>query len=257
MKVNLGLIDKYWQLLWVMTQTEFRVRYKRTLLGIFWTVFNPLIKVAVIGLVFSFFIQIPDYFIFVVSGILPWQFFAASLNNATPSFINKRSIIQKAKFPKEIIPLAVILFNFIQLVISLVIMLILLEIFQGNLTVLQVVLLLEALLWILFLTIGISFISSILNVLIKDIQFVVRAILEPWFYATPIVYNLESIPQKFQFIFKLNPLTAIFEMFHFVVIKDVVISPQIVILNLIITILVMMIAFSLFIKKRDQIADWV
>ena len=113
----------YFDFLWAMTEKEIKVRYKRAMFGFFWIILNPLLQMLIIGLIFSFFIKIPNYFLFLFSGLLLWQFFSLSVSKTTPSFIYERSLLQKAKFPKEAIPISIIISNFFNLLISLILLL--------------------------------------------------------------------------------------------------------------------------------------
>ena len=117
MKTN---FKHFFNLLWGMTDKEFRVRYKNTLFGFLWIVINPLLQMFVIGFIFRFFIKdpIPNYFLYLLTGLLVWNFFSLSISKTTPLIVNERTLIKKAKFPKEVLPLSVILSNFIHLLIA-------------------------------------------------------------------------------------------------------------------------------------------
>ena len=110
----------YLDFLWAMTEKEFKVRYKRTLFGFLWVFINPIMQMLVIGFVFRLFIKEPieNYFLYLLSGLLVWNFFSLSMNKVTPSIVNERSLVKKAKFPREVIPISIILSNFVHLVIA-------------------------------------------------------------------------------------------------------------------------------------------
>ncbi len=98
----------YIDLLLIMTGNEIKARYKGTVAGFFWMIINPLLQMLIIGFVFSFFIKVPNYFLFLFVGLLPWQFFSTSLSKATKSFVSARFLLQKTKFAKEIIPFSIV-----------------------------------------------------------------------------------------------------------------------------------------------------
>src|SRR3972149_9344389 len=102
---------KFLDLLLGMTEKEFKVRYKRTVFGFLWVLINPILQMLVIGFVFRYFIKdpIPNYFLYLIVGLLVWNFFTLSFQKATSSIVNERALIKKANFPREVIPLSIIL----------------------------------------------------------------------------------------------------------------------------------------------------
>src|SRR3989304_10296080 len=116
----------YSDFLWGMTEKEIKARYKRAVFGFLWILLNPLMQMIIIGAIFSYFIKVPNYFLFLFTGLLPWQFFSLSLTKVTPSIVNERSILQKAKFPIEAIPISIILANLFNMIVSLTLFIIIL-----------------------------------------------------------------------------------------------------------------------------------
>src|SRR3989344_8880626 len=94
-------LKHYFDFLWAMTEKEIKVRYKRAVFGFLWVVVNPLLQMIIIGFVFRFFIKEPikNYFLFLLVGLLVWNFFNLSLSKATSSIVYERTLIKKAKFP--------------------------------------------------------------------------------------------------------------------------------------------------------------
>jgi len=119
-------LTNYLHFIWAMTEKEIKARYKHTVFGFLWVILNPVFQMFVIGFVFSFFVYIPvaNYYLFLFSGLLPWQFFSLTLSKATPSFVYERSLLQKANFPREAIPLSIVLSNFVHFVVSLVLLIV-------------------------------------------------------------------------------------------------------------------------------------
>ncbi len=207
----------YWSdFLLAMTEKEIKARYKHASLGFLWVLLNPLLQMLVIGFVFQFFVpvQTDNYFLFLFSGLLPWNFFSMSITKTTPMFVYERSLIQKAKFPRESIIISIVLSNFFHLAISLMLFLPIALLFgMGNL--INWLVLLPALLWLLILTSGMSLLFSSLNVKYRDVNFVVQAIMPLWFYTTPVVYSLTLIPESIKNLFYLNPMTGLIALFRF------------------------------------------
>lgn len=248
-------LKNYLDFLWAMTEKEIKARYKHAVMGFLWVILNPLLQMIIIGFIFSFFIKIPNYYLFLFSGLLPWGFFSLSLNKATPSFVYERSLLQKSKFAKEAIPISIILSNFFHLLISLILLAIFLFV-TGDLVFPRVLLFLPGLLWLLAFTMGISLFTSTLNVRFRDISFFVQTLLILYFYATPILYNLSLIPEKLRIAFALNPLTSIFELFHYAILNQGIISLPIILINLLLTAIFIFLGLVTYYRQHKYFVDW-
>ncbi len=248
-------MNKYLDFLWVMTEREIKARYKRAIFGFLWVLLNPLLQMTIIGLIFSLYIRIPDYFLFLFTGLLPWQFFLLSVTKTTPSFVNERSLLQKTKFSKEVIPISMIFSNFIHLLISLFLLGIFL-LLTNKLLFPEILIMLPALVWLLMFTIGLSLITSSLQVRFRDINFFIQSALILWFYITPIIYNLSIIPDSLHKLFLINPLTSIFELFHMAILNQGLINVQLMMTNLVISMVVICVGIYIFIRESPYFVDW-
>lgn len=248
-------IRYYFDFLWTMTEKEIKVRYKRAFFGFLWIIFNPLLQMLIIGTIFSYFIKIPNYFLFLFAGLLAWQFFSLSLTKATPSIVNERALIQKAKFPIELIPLSIILSNFFHTAVSFTLLLFVLLIFEKILLI-KIIFFPLVLLWLLFLTAGISLLFSTLNVRFRDVNFFVQTLIVLWFYATPVIYSLKLVPAYFYPLFYLNPLTSIFELIHYLLIGNGEIDFNMLFINFGESILLIILGVIVYKKENKYFADW-
>lgn len=246
---------QYLDFLWAMTVKEIKARYKNATFGFFWILLNPVFQMVIIGVVFSFFIDIPNYYLFLFSGLLPWMFFNLSLSKATPSFVYERRLLQKGRFPIEAIPVSIILSNFIHMLISLILLFVLL-VFLGLVNFPSIFLLLPALLWLFVFTVGISLLTSTLNVRFRDMNFFVKTALTLWFYATPVIYHLGLIPETLNTIFYLNPLSSVFELFHISLVGEGTIDGNMIIVNLVLSLLFVALGILVFKKEREYFVDW-
>lgn len=247
-------IKDYFNFLWVMTEKEIKARYKRAVFGFLWVFINPIFQMLVMGVILSFFINIPDYFLFLFTGLLPWSFFSQSLGKATPCFIQERSLLQKAKFPKESIPVSILLSNFIHLVFSLAILIVFL-IIAHRLLFPEILLVIPALFWLFTFTLGLSLLTATLQVSFRDINFFVQSLLLLWFYATPILYSLSLVPKRLELIFLLNPLTSIFELFRYAVLGQGTISYPLVICNLVVSLSILVTGIYLYRHRHMYFVD--
>src|SRR3972149_7221596 len=174
------------ELLLGMTEKELRARYKNTFFGFLWIVVNPLLQMLVIGFIFRLFIKEPikNYYLYLLVGLLVWNFFSLSLTKATSSIVNERALIKKAKFPREVIPLSIILSNFIHLFIALLLLIVPI-LFLGTLSITSFPHLILGFLLLITFTVGLALFTTALNVRFRDVNFFVQAVLILWFYATP------------------------------------------------------------------------
>lgn len=268
--IKLSKNDQYWlDFLLAMTEKEIKARYKHAALGFLWVFLNPLLQMLVIGFVFQFFIpvNVDNYFLFLFAGLLPWNFFAYSLTKNTPMIINERSLIQKAKFPRESIILSIVLSNMFHFLVSLVILIAMLigdkiifeayDLMKLVTYVLRMTTLLPILLWLAGLTSGLSLLLSALNVKYRDVNFMVQAIIPLWFYGTPVVFTLDLLPEAIRPLFFLNPMTAIIEAFHFALIGRSIYSLDLFLLSLAVSLMLMFIGWKVFEKESKFFDDWV
>ena len=248
----------FFELLFAMTEKELRARYKYTVFGFFWLVANPLLQMLIIGFVFTFFMKEPilhyNYYLFV--GLLVWNFFSLSLTKSTPSIVFERSLIKKAAFPREAIPLSIILSNAIHFFAALILYFIPVF-FLNTMTPLSVLYILAGLLLLFVFTIGMSLLTSALNVRFRDINFFVQALLIIWFYATPIVYSFSVIPYKFIWLWRLNPLTSVVQLLQHAFINASLPGPAMLSANILTTIVVCILGISVFRKESKNFDDWV
>jgi lipopolysaccharide transport system permease protein len=268
--IKLSSKDRHWlEFLLAMTEKEIKARYKHAVLGFLWIILNPLFQMMVIGFVFQFFIpvQVDNYFLFLFAGLLPWNFFSYSISKNTPMIINERSLIQKAKFPRESIILSIVLSNLFHFLASLVLLVILLV---GDKILLEgysfvelagyvgrMFWLVPLLAWLTLLTSGLSLLFSALNVKYRDVNFVVQAIMPLWFYGTPIVYTLDLLPKFLQPLFYLNPMTAIIEGFHYALMGIKINSMDFTLLSLAISLMIFFVGWKVFEKESKFFDDWV
>lgn len=247
----------FWDLLFAMTEKEFKVRYKNTVFGFLWTLINPLIQMLVIGFVFRYFIKEPihNYYLYLIVGLLVWNFFTLSFQKATPSIVNERYLIKKAKFPREVIPLSIILSNFLNLIISYALLFPIL-IYLHTLTILSLLELILAFILLLVFTSGISLLTSALNVKYRDITFFVQAILVVWFYITPIIYTINFIPKNIMWIWRLNPMVVIVQLIQNALVSAAPPGIGMFTANVFIIIFISFLGIKLFVRESKNFDDW-
>jgi lipopolysaccharide transport system permease protein len=248
----------FFELLFAMTEKELRARYKHTVFGFLWLVANPLLQMLVIGFVFKFFMKspIPNYNYYLFLGLLVWNFFSQSLLKTTPCIVFERNLIKKAKFPHAVIPLSIILSNFVHLLAAFILFLFPIALL-GTFTLFSIPLTLIAFIMLLLFTSGFSLLSSALNVRFRDINFFVQALLIIWFYATPIVYTFNFIPYKYIWLWRINPMVSIIQLFQSGMLNFPLPGPAMLTANTICIVLILIIGVALFQRESKNFDDWI
>jgi ABC-type polysaccharide/polyol phosphate export permease len=190
----LGQIYRYRELVAMLVTRDLKVRYKRSILGMFWSLLNPLLQMAVYSFVFSTIMRvgIPAYPVFLLSGLLPWTLFATSVSMAAGCLIANASLIRKVAVPQAVYPLALVGSKLVDLLLSLV-PLTLIAIWLGRPPSLSWLFLPVAILAVAAFAAGVSLLVSSLTVFFRDIKHLIDILLQVWFYLTPVIYTYESL----------------------------------------------------------------
>lgn len=209
MKFFKGLYE-YRELLKTSISKDVRGKYKNSILGIIWSFLNPLLQIAVYAVVFPLIMRsdLPNYTVFLCCGLIPWNFFSSAISRTSFTMVENGNIIKKVFFPREILPISVVTSEAINFIISTVIILAFVLGFGMGITEFIIFYPLVLLVQYLLL-IGISFIVSSVTVYFRDLQHFIGIALQLLFYATPIVYASNTIPENFQWILKFNPMTYV------------------------------------------------
>ena len=201
---------KYRELLKTNIKKEIRGKYKNSFLGVLWSFLNPLLQIAVYALVFPFILKNTqdNYVIFLCCGLIPWAFFSTTISRSAFTIVENGNIIKKVYFPREILPISVETSETVNFLISTIIIIVFV-IFGGIGLSKYIMLYPIVLLAQYLLLIAISLIVSSISIYIRDLQHLIGVALQLLFYAAPIVYTPESIPEQFKWILKCNPMTYI------------------------------------------------
>jgi lipopolysaccharide transport system permease protein len=187
-----------------------KLRYRGTWLGFFWTMLNPLIMTAVYTLVFQFImkVNIPNYSAFLFCGLLPFNWFSESMNVGSYCIVERPGFVRDAIFPVQILPATAIGTAMMNYVFAIPILFIVLITFRIPLS--WHILLLPVIMAVQFLfTLGLVFILSTFSVFFRDLRYIVQNILMALFFITPVMYDMKTVPDRFQFIFSYNPVTQL------------------------------------------------
>ena len=206
-------IKRFKELFYILTWRDIKVKYRQTYLGLLWLVLRPLLSSIIFTFIFSriaHFKSYEDYpyFIMVLTGMLPWQFFSSSINDASSSLIGNTSLITKVYFPRMIIPASSILTCFVDFLISLILLL-LIMLFFGFYPVANFVFLPFFICLLLVFSMGFSLLLTSFNVKYRDFRYIIPFLLQFGLYISPVGFNSNAIDAKWQFLFSINPMSGL------------------------------------------------
>ena len=201
----------YRELLGTLVRKELKVKYKNSALGFVWSLLNPMLYLVVFYLVFTYFIpsSITYFAIFLLSGLLPYNLFSASLNGGATSIVGNASLVTKVWFPREILPMAAIGAALVHFGLQLCVLAAALVVFRYQPSWSYVPLIVPALITLLVLVAALAIFLSAINVYARDTQHLLELVLLAWFWMTPIVYPYAQVREKVGDWALLNPLTPI------------------------------------------------
>lgn len=213
--LNFKELWDYRELFYIFAWRDIKVRYKQTVLGIAWVVFQPLVSMVVFTVFFGNFIRIPSgdlpYPLFVLCGLVFWTFFSNTLSFASSSLITNENIIKKVYFPKIILPLSSVITGSVDLFISLILLFIVGFYFQfipspSTLIVIPLGYLIS------FLTAsGLGLFFSAVNVKYRDVRYIIPFFIQLLIFLTPVIYPTSVIQSTAKLFFILNPMAAVIE----------------------------------------------
>lgn len=205
-------VEHYLDIITVLAQKDFKVRYRNSVLGFLWSLLNPLGYMVILTLVFSFLLRVnvPNFASWVLIGLLVWRFFSIATTQGLHSIVDNPSLVSKVYVPRQIIVLSNSVANLLGATLEFLVLLPLLVFLGANLTVYAV--LLPGILIMEFLLIfGISLSLSALNLKYRDFDQLWGLALQLGFFLSPIVYDTSLIPERFHFLYSLNPVTRLIE----------------------------------------------
>jgi lipopolysaccharide transport system permease protein len=213
----LGELWNYRELLYFFVWRDIKIRYKQTAIGAAWAVLQPFLTMLIFSLFFGRLAHIPSeglpYPIFYYSALLPWMYFASALQNATNTIVENQRLITKVYFPRLALPLSAVLSGLVDFGVSFLMFLAMLIYYRIHPS--------AALLWLpLFLllavltALGVGLWLSALNAIYRDVRYVLPFLVQFWLFASPVAYPSSLVPEKWRWLYGLNPMAGVIEGFR-------------------------------------------
>ena len=247
---------QYRELLKTNIKKEIRGKYKHSFLGVLWSFLYPLLQLAVYAIIFPLILKNSqdNYVIFLCVALIPWNFFTTIVTQSTGTIIANGDIVKKVYFPREILPISVVTSQLVNFLISTIIIIVF--VLCAGMGLSKYIIFYPIILLIQYIfSIGISFIVSSLTVFLRDLEHLISIGMMMLFYATPIAYSAEVIPEKFSFIITLNPMAHILNAYRDIFYYQRMPNMQTLGIMFAISILIFVVGYLIFNKLQKNFAE--
>ena len=249
---------RYRELLYFLSWRDILVRYKQTAIGVTWAFLRPLLTMIVFTVVFGKIAKLPSdgipYSILVFAGMLPWQFFANSLNEASTSLTTNSNLVSKVYFPRLILPTSSVVVAFIDFAISFVMLLGLMA-YLAFWPTWRMLLLPGFTVLAFAVALGPGLLITALNVRYRDFRHVVPFIVQMGLYVSPVGFSSSVIPDKYRFLYSLNPMVGVIDGFRWAISGTTTLYLPGLFASLILTVVMLLISIRYFRRTERTFAD--
>ncbi|MDE3009400.1 MAG: ABC transporter permease [Pseudomonadota bacterium] len=216
---DLGLDElwRYRELLLFLVWRELKIRYKQAAIGVGWAILQPVIAVLIFTAIFGNFARMPSdgvpYPVFAFAALLPWTYFAEAFRRGGTGLVDDADLIRKIYFPRLIIPVAMVTAPLVDFLLSFCVLLVMMA-WYGVAPTMNIVFLPLFMLVAMALALAVALWLGPLNVRFRDIKHTLPFIIQIWMYASPVVYPVSIVPERWRFLYSLNPMVGVIEGFR-------------------------------------------
>lgn len=247
----------YREMLYSLVSKNLRSRYKASFLGFLWTFVNPVLQLIVYSFVFTvvFKVQIPNYAIFLFTALLPWTAFNTAMMGSLTCVVGNVNLVKKIYFPRMILPISTSLTYIVDYIFCLPILFFAILIFLKPHPTFWILLLPVNILLQFILMTDFALIFSSLNVRFRDMEQIVGILLLGWLYFTPILYSMDTLPEKYRIFMILNPMTGVIEGYRSILLYSKAPDAASFIASAVIAVVLFIIGYYLFNKLERTFAE--
>ncbi len=256
---DLREVWEYRDLLYYLVLRDLKIRFQQTSIGVLWIVLQPLIQMAIFYVIFGLLVRVPTgdvpYSVFYLSGFVIWQLLLQIVNLCGFSLLTNVSILTKIYFPKLVLPISYSIGALIDFFFAFIVLLVFL--LANNYAITLRFLLIPLLLIItLIFCFGVGLLFGALMVVFRDMKNLLGFVTQIWMFLTPIMYPISLAPDKYKFIFYLNPVTGLIETFRWIVLNTPEFpDPKMLLLSTIVAVIVLILGLFFFRSMENRIAD--
>lgn len=209
-------IYAYRQMIISLVKKDLRGRYKGSVLGFLWTFINPLLQLMVFTLVFSIIMRAgyEQYYLFLFVALVPWMFFASSVQDGSTAILREKDMVKKIYFPREVMPIATVTSGFVNMLLTFLVIFAVLIVSGRGINLIAILFLPLVMIVEYILCLGIALIVSALTVYFRDLQYILGIITMALQYMTPVMYGEDMVPEWALPLFKANPMTPIISIYR-------------------------------------------
>jgi lipopolysaccharide transport system permease protein len=256
--LNLRELWKYRDLLWILVERDIKLVYQQTALGVIWVVLQPLIAAVIFAVIFGYVAKLPSdgapYLLFVFCGLTVWTYFAQALQRAGNSVVQSSNLISKVYFPRLLVPLAHVIRALVDFAVVLMVLFVLMAIYRVPPT-LRLAAIPGFLLLMALTATGVALWFSALSVRYRDCNYALPYFLQVWMYASFVVYPLSMVPERWQWLFALNPAVGFIEGFRWAVLGRSALNGNILSISIVVSLLALLSGAFFFRRAERGFAD--
>ena len=247
-------LREYRDLFYFLVTRDIKVRYKQTVLGGLWAVIQPFFMMVIFTLFFGTLAKVPSdgipYPIFSYSALIAWTYFANAVSNSGNSLISNAGLISKVYFPRLITPLSPVLAFLLDFAIAFVILIAMMLYYHIYPTIMTLFLPLLVIL-MMFTASGVGMFLAALNANYRDIRYTIGFLLQFWMFASPVVYPVSMLPDKYHLIYAINPMAGVIEGFRSALLGTVAFPTQMLLISTLVS-TILFIAGALYFKRTER-----
>jgi lipopolysaccharide transport system permease protein len=259
------LFDVDWSALWeyrelgyILIWRDITVRYKQTAIGVAWVILQPLITMMIFTAIFGIMAKMPSdgiwYPVFSLTALLPWTYFSQAVTRAGESVVVNAKIVSKIYFPRLWLPLAMVVSPLVDFALSMVLLFGLL--FYAGIPLTWKIVTLPVFILLAMLTaLGLSLFTSAMNAKYRDVGHAIPFVIQIWMYLSPIVYPVSLVPERWRWIYGLNPMAGVIEGFRWALLGRTAPDPIVMAESLVVLVLVIIAGLVYFRQMERQFAD--
>ncbi|MDP2935602.1 MAG: ABC transporter permease [Dehalococcoidia bacterium] len=254
---HLSELYRYRGLIKNLVARDLKARYKNSVLGFAWCLINPLMMMVVFTLVFGVLMRnnIPNFPVFLLIGLLPWNLTAGSVMGSMNSIIGNGHLIKKVYFPREILPISMVCSNLVNFLLACVVLAAMLLVFRVELSPLMLYFPVILLIHVIFL-LGLALLFSSLNVFFRDTEVIMEVVVLAWFFMTPVFYNIEDLTSTFsRLMYILNPMASIISTYRLVLLYHSPPAAEFLLRTLATSVAVLLIGYWFFLRQAPAFGE--
>lgn len=257
--INMRDIWHYRELAYVFVWRDIKVRYKQTLVGILWAIFQPLFMMIIFSILFSKFVNIKSYNvpypIFVFSGLIFWNYFITSINSASNSLLEHEDIIKKVYFPRLLLPLSATITPLVDFLISCGVFFAFMWYFNYSPYLLGVILMMPLIIIAFLGTSGIGIFLAAVNVKYRDVRYILPFFTSILLFFTPVIYPINTVEGSMRWILAINPITGVIEILRATLFEVASINFEVIAISFLSSIIIFLVGIIYFSSTEYYFAD--